>query len=820
MGIFFKSSLLAQTISPRFFSQNAWMPDTIGNAAACTQPPCILYGKLHQKWSLIANSGSAMVRFGGIAPDRNLPTNFQYIKMIDSIRAKGMEPIIQVPFHNWRYSAAQAAQLVQYINVTKGRNIKYWIIGNEPDNEYGYTSSAQVAAYIKPFASAMKAADPSILLIGPETAWYNTSIINGLTSPGGPDDITGKDANGRYYIDLISFHYYGFNGTQTRPELITKVTASGGLNSNLSLLNTRLANCNAFHNRTGTAALKSAITEANVNWQNPSTDNLNGLGTNSFIGGQFIAEIFGVGLKNNVDFINMWSVVEGNSTALNIGYVDPTTGNKKPAYYHFQLLAQNFKGNLIPAVSTQSNVKVFAAQNSQSTTVLIMNEDLSTNHNFTLRLNMSAASGSNSLKVNVDANTAQEYNDYISNQSTILLVFNGQGTLIKKITYGLASHAVSNLAPTTSTYAAAAATITPATTITPVTSSSVTNVTTLANLQKCSGQSATLTASGTGTIYWFASTASSVAISTGSVFVTPILSTGTNTSTATYYAANTLTNSAARTAITITVMPLPLINVNSGTICTGQSFTLAPSGASTYSYSGGSAIVTPSATSVYSVSGTSAFGCPSAAQTQATVVVAPLQLSVNSGSVCRGNSFVFTPTGAANYTYSSGSATVYPKRTSTYTITGSNGQGCSTSVTSTVVVLKPSECSSARYAEEIAMASIAPDSALIQQDISNADVAPTFTVLTESGKTVGLKSTQQKELRLVKIYPNPNRGDFIVDAPVSMQLELFNSLGTTIRKYNLEEGLTNINLSDQAPGVYIARLVYDGELIVIRIIRQ
>jgi hypothetical protein len=54
-----------------------------------------------------------------------MPTNYQYIKMIDSIRAKGMEPIVQVPFHNWRYSAAQAAAIVQYVNVTRNRNVKY-----------------------------------------------------------------------------------------------------------------------------------------------------------------------------------------------------------------------------------------------------------------------------------------------------------------------------------------------------------------------------------------------------------------------------------------------------------------------------------------------------------------------------------------------------------------------------------------------------------------------------------------------------------------------------------------------------------------------
>jgi hypothetical protein len=329
----FTHTIFSQTISPYFFGQNAWMPDTIGNAAACPNPPCLLYGKLHKNWENIKLSNTAIVRFGGIAADRNKPTNFQYIKMIDSVRAKGMEPILQVPFHSGQYTAQQAAAIVQYVNVTKGKNIKYWIIGNEPDLGYSYTNAAQVAAYFRPFASAMKAVDPTILTIGPETAWYNSSIIDGLTTPGGPDDITGKDANGRFYCDIISFHYYPFNGTQTRAQVITKLISAGGLSDKLALLNARLANCNAVHNRTGQYALRSAITEANVNYQNNSADNLNGSGSNSFIGGQFVAEMLSVGMKNNVNFINIWSVVEGNNTALNIGYVDPPTGNKKPMFW-------------------------------------------------------------------------------------------------------------------------------------------------------------------------------------------------------------------------------------------------------------------------------------------------------------------------------------------------------------------------------------------------------------------------------------------------------------------------------------------------------
>lgn len=437
----------AQTISDHFFGVNAWMPDTIGNASNCTDPPCILNGKLHKKWGDIKNSKAEIVRFGGIAADKNKPTNYQYIRMIDSIRANGMEPIIQVPFRNYRYTASQAAAIVQYINITKGKNIKYWIIGNEPDLGYNFTTASQIAAYIKPFASAMKAIDPTIKIIGPECAWFNQGIIDGLTTPGGASDITGKDANGRYYIDYISFHTYPFNGTQTRASVISKLMSSGSLNDDLAHLNTRLNNCNTAHGRTGTNALKSAITEANIDYQNASTDNLWGVGANSFIGGQFIAEMMAISLKNKVDIFNLWSVVEGNSVTNNIGYINPSNGNKKPSYYHFKMMAENFTGTFVWGTTNQTNAKAFGSKNGSEIKVMIMNQDATIDFNYTLRLSSSAITGTNQLKINVNAGVEIEYTDVIPNQSTVLLTFNSDGVLIKKCEYTLKDHASANLPP-------------------------------------------------------------------------------------------------------------------------------------------------------------------------------------------------------------------------------------------------------------------------------------------------------------------------------------------------------------------------------------
>ncbi len=447
-GFLFKAGIInAQAISPHFFGQNAWMPDSIGKT--------YYGGKLHQLWPDIKASNPHFIRFGGIGADREMPTKTQFLKMIDAIRSNGMEPTLQVPFDKWKFTAQQAADLVKFINITSGRNVKYWSIGNEPDLGYAYTNSSQVAAYVKAFATAMKNVDPTILIMGPETAWFNQNIINGLTTPNGPDDVTGRDANGRFYLDIISFHSYGFDGSQNRNQVISKLTQPGGLQDNLIYLNTRVAACNTAHGRSGSSKLKTAITEANIGWQNAPGDNLWGVGASSFIGGQYWAEMMAVSLKQGVDFVNFWSVQEGGGGAnTNIGYIEPSNNNKKPSYYHFKMMADNFKGNFVNGTTNKTSVKSFGSNNGQQIAVMILNQDQAAGYNYKVKLNTSAMTATAALNININANVNVEYTDMIQSQSTVLLVFSPSGQLIKKYEYSLNTHAANNQPPTMTQYLA------------------------------------------------------------------------------------------------------------------------------------------------------------------------------------------------------------------------------------------------------------------------------------------------------------------------------------------------------------------------------
>ncbi len=76
-----------------------------------------------------------------------------------------------------------AKQWVRYANITKGLNIKLWMIGNESflTNSYnGFTTPAQYAIDIVEFADAMRSVDPGIKIIANgKSDWWPTL----LTSP-------------------------------------------------------------------------------------------------------------------------------------------------------------------------------------------------------------------------------------------------------------------------------------------------------------------------------------------------------------------------------------------------------------------------------------------------------------------------------------------------------------------------------------------------------------------------------------------------------------------------------------------------------------
>ncbi len=186
----------------------------------------------------------------------------------------------------------------------------------------------------------------------------------------------------------------------------------------------------------------------------------------------------------------------------------------------------------------------------------------------------------------------------------------------------------------------------------------------------CSGEQVTLSGSGASTYAWNNGIMNSLAF----------IPSSTTTYTVTGTDANGCTNT---DQVDVTVNPLPPVNAGTDhAVCTGFQTTLSASGATSYvwdnSITDGVAF-TPLSTLTYSVTGTDANGCVNSDQIVVTVNPLP---TVNAGldqTVCIGDLVSLSATGASSYLWNNGvvnGMSFNPVNTATYTVTGTDANGC------------------------------------------------------------------------------------------------------------------------------------------------
>ncbi|MDI1353478.1 MAG: T9SS type A sorting domain-containing protein [bacterium] len=182
----------------------------------------------------------------------------------------------------------------------------------------------------------------------------------------------------------------------------------------------------------------------------------------------------------------------------------------------------------------------------------------------------------------------------------------------------------------------------------------------------CPGGTATLSASGATSYSWAsngATTSSIVVVNPSPSFIYTV-------------SGNSPICAFVRT-LTVLVSTLPVISVNSGSICAGRVFTMNPTGAVTYTFSNGSNTVSPSVPSNYTVTGSNSIGCASASGAISNVNVYGLPVvSVSSTTICSGASYFIQLNGASAYTIVGAANPVTPSVTTAYTVFGSNLLGC------------------------------------------------------------------------------------------------------------------------------------------------
>ena len=279
------------------------------------------------------------------------------------------------------------------------------------------------------------------------------------------------------------------------------------------------------------------------------------------------------------------------------------------------------------------------------------------------------------------------------------------------------------------------------------------SINTIPSSTVCSGNSATLSASGATTYTWLPGNIQSPTLS-----IMPVSNT--------VYTVNGSCGSFSSSATTtITVNQTPTINVSlsSSTLCSGQSATAAASGATTYTWAPGSLtgatqVLSPSATQVYTISGSNGSCSTSKSATIIVNQTPTVNVSLSSSTLCSGQTATAVASGATSYTWVPGNLTgatqvLSPSATQVYTISGSNGNCSSSSIKSLTVLI----CTG------------------IDENSNNA--------------------------LLVNAFPNPFTDELIIEVNEPSQITITNALGQVVKTLNVN-GKTTLDTNDLPKALY------------------
>jgi hypothetical protein len=348
--------------------------------------------------------------------------------MIDSIRNVGAEPILQVPDN---FTALQAMELVEYYTKPGNNKVRFWSIGNEPLLNKDFTID-QIYEYIIRIAPAMKKVDPTIKIFVFDECELREAAYRDLC--GGRLDLTGIKENGVWLIDGFSFHKYPNGKDFNRDDVV--FSGPETILNQAKLLIKIMEDADLKNKRTGDAKLMWALTEVNVSYANPNRE-ISGYGNPSFLGGQFLAEIFGIGMQYGAFSVDPWCISETDVVNTDFGYLGPPSEfYPRSSYYHTQIMAQYMKGAFMNTFGNQKYVKTIGSISKDFICVLVMNEDQNKDFSFDIMLNKKAKSAK-PLSINADASLDTKITGLIEKQTTMLFVFDLKGLLVKQITYGL-----------------------------------------------------------------------------------------------------------------------------------------------------------------------------------------------------------------------------------------------------------------------------------------------------------------------------------------------------------------------------------------------
>ncbi|MBS1634991.1 MAG: gliding motility-associated C-terminal domain-containing protein [Bacteroidetes bacterium] len=204
-----------------------------------------------------------------------------------------------------------------------------------------------------------------------------------------------------------------------------------------------------------------------------------------------------------------------------------------------------------------------------------------------------------------------------------------------------------------------------------------------------------------------------------------------------------------QTVFTIGNPVTPTLNIASPftAICAGQSTTLSPVGANSYTVSNGPVFtstlnVSPSSTTVYTITGTDASNCVSAPlSVTVTVNALPvLNIAATGTAVCTSGTATLSASGADTYTWSTSqntnSVTVSPSAATIYTVIGTNTlTGCSSAPAGYTLAVNPLPAVAVVSQTNVACFGGANGSVLLSSSATNTSIAEPTTGLSAGNYT-------------------------------------------------------------------------------------
>ncbi len=350
----------------------------------------------------------------------------------------------------------------------------------------------------------------------------------------------------------------------------------------------------------------------------------------------------------------------------------------------------------------------------------------------------------------------------------------------------------------------------------------------------CAGSSVTLNGSGADSYAWNNNVVNGTAFTPGA--------------TTTYSVTGTDGNSCSATAsVTVAVKALPAVVANASAIkvCLGTNVTLSGGGAGTYTWNNNitdGVAFTPAATTTYAVTGTAANGCSATASVTIGVDSIPVVSAIASSSaVCSGNEVTLTGSGASAYVWNnnvSDGVAFVPTANTTYSVTGTDGNGCSatasTSVSITTIDVTVNLAGTTLTVAEQGVSyqwfncSTSQQLSATNQTYTALVNGSYGVIVSKNGcidtsdcvqvTTVGFNDIAGAVR--VSLYPNPGSKLVSIAAENMQQILVYNAIGQLIENINATDNRLTLDIAAWANGLYHVRVVTNSASAVLPLLKQ